>query len=581
LYFGLESLISSSRFIRRRRIFPVTTVPAIVVAKTGIGAYSTPPMLARFLVSWAVRSPEDVTLDPCTGDGVFMEQAADRLIFLGLQDSLANHLVGVEIDEKRADDTSRKLHMRYGTAPKIIPRGFFEVLGGQRPNSFDAVVGNPPFARYRDFVPKNERELAFRFLADFGFKPSKMTNAWVPFLVAAIHLLKPKGRLAMVMPAELLQVSYAAPIREYLHTRFGFIYVVSFSKLVFPSVEQEVILLMGTKGEGRGLHLIEYQDASDLELLHKFRVPQEPVQDSKEKWTQYFLNDSQRGTLRKTLADPRIKRLAEIASVDVGVVTGYNDFFLLDRELVKKWGIESCYLVPVVARTVATTGATFTKEEWRQGRALYLLVVKPEQAVSRNLRKYLAKGERERVNEGYKCSFRDPWYAIPYVWTPDAFLFRQIGALPRIVLNKANITCTDTIHRVQFNNKKQSRAIVSCFYNSLTIACAEMFGRSYGGGVLELMPSEAEKLPIPLVGDGNILGEMDRLVREGSAMSAIEVGDERILHEEFGLSRVTISTIRDAWLSLSKRRKRRYGEKVKSNPTGLMPLGTQQYGTSN
>jgi len=545
----------------------VTTVPAIVVPKTGIGAYSTPSMLARFLVSWAVRSPEDVALDPCTGDGIFMEHAADRLVFLGLQGSLANHLVGVEIDEKRADDTSLKLQLRYGTAPKIIPRGFFGILGSQRPSSFDAVVGNPPFARYRDFVPKNERELAFRFLADFGFKPSKMTNAWVPFLVAAIHLLKPKGRLAMVLPAELLQVSYAAPIREYLHTRFGFINVVSFNKLVFPSVEQEVVLLMGTKGEGRGLHLIEYQDASDLELLHKFHVPQEPVQDSKEKWTQFFLSDVQRSTLRETLGNPRIKRLGEIASVDVGVVTGFNHFFILDRELIQKWGIESRYLVPVVARTAATTGVTFSKEEWRKGRALYLLVVKREQTISRNLRKYIAKGEREKVNKGYKCSLRDRWYSVPYVWTPDAFLFRQIGALPRIVLNKTNTTCTDTIHRVLFKNKKQSSTIVSCFYNSLTIACAEMFGRSYGGGVLELMPSEAEKLPIPLVGDGRALDEIDRLVREGSPLDAIKVGDEQILHEEFGLPRATISTIRDAWVSLSKRRKRRYvgQSEVKAN----------------
>jgi adenine-specific DNA-methyltransferase len=37
------------------------------------------------------------------------------------------------------------------------------------------------------------------------------------------------------------------------------------------------------------------------------------------------------------------------------------------------------------------------------------------------------------------------------------------------------------------------------FYNSLTLVFAETNGRYYGGGVLELTPSEFKKLPIPYI----------------------------------------------------------------------------------
>ena len=49
------------------------------------------------------------------------------------------------------------------------------------------------------------RTIAFQLMGRAGLLPNRLTNSWVPFLVAAMLLLKPHGRLAMVIPAELLQ----------------------------------------------------------------------------------------------------------------------------------------------------------------------------------------------------------------------------------------------------------------------------------------------------------------------------------------------------------------------------------------
>jgi adenine-specific DNA methylase len=49
------------------------------------------------------------------------------------------------------------------------------------------------------------------------------------------------------LPAELLQVSYAKPLRNFLAHFFHKINIISFEKLVFPDIQQEVVLLLCEK----------------------------------------------------------------------------------------------------------------------------------------------------------------------------------------------------------------------------------------------------------------------------------------------------------------------------------------------
>ena len=77
------------------------------------------------------------------------------------------------------------------------------------------MLGNPPFIRYQDF-PEAQRDQALDILSKLGFHPNKLTNAWLFFLLVSVNLLKPNGRIAMVIPAELLQVKYASEARLFL-----------------------------------------------------------------------------------------------------------------------------------------------------------------------------------------------------------------------------------------------------------------------------------------------------------------------------------------------------------------------------
>ena len=50
--------------------------------------------------------------------------------------------------------------------------------------------------------------------------------------------------MALVLPAEILQVSYASQLRSFLADRFGRIDLIACNELFFEKAEQEVILLL-------------------------------------------------------------------------------------------------------------------------------------------------------------------------------------------------------------------------------------------------------------------------------------------------------------------------------------------------
>lgn len=199
------------------------------------GGYYTPPPIARWLCDWAIRSKTDRVLEPSCGDGAFLEAAMRRLAELGADATdIGEQLWGVEIDKTESGKSQRRA-ARVLAAPcllRVWNGDFFEWILAREDRSFDCVVGNPPFIRYQTF-PEPSRSLAMDLLIRHGLRPNKLTNIWVPFVVGAVRMLRPGGRLAMVLPAELLQVSYAGQLRSFLADRFTTIDIVACNELFF------------------------------------------------------------------------------------------------------------------------------------------------------------------------------------------------------------------------------------------------------------------------------------------------------------------------------------------------------------
>jgi adenine-specific DNA-methyltransferase len=171
------------------------------------------------------------------------------------------------------------------------------------------------------------------------------------------------------------------------------------------------------------------------------------------------------------------------------------------------------------------------------------------------VQQYVIEGEEQGFHKGYKCRIRDHWYAVPSIWTPDAFMLRQIHNHPRLILNGTDATSTDTIHRVRFNAKAPPKTVAAAFLNSLTFAFAEVMGRSYGGGVLELEPNEAERLLLPLQDAERLnFDHIDTLVRRGDIEAVLAITDQTLLIEGLKLSQREVATLCNAWRRLRDRR---------------------------
>ncbi len=563
------------------------------------GGYYTLPGVAAWLCDWAVRAASDSILEPSCGDGVFLAAAAERLAELGAgAPAIARQLAGIEIVAAEAAAARERLLGRLGSraAAAVVAGDFFEWwLRPGRPR-FDVAVGNPPFIRYQTF-PEPHRGRAMAILSRLGLKPNRLTNVWVPFAAAAAAALVPGGRLALVLPAELLQVTYAAQLRSFLAARFARIDVIACNELFFAAAEQEVVLLLADgarearDGAAAGGAARSACDACRVALtaartaaevtarppaaVLAVAVPK-TVRHDEEKWLQYFLTAREIDLMRELRGAPAVSALRAHAGVDVGVVTGSNEFFVLTRRRVEELGLEAAACTrPLVSRSAQLKGARITAAEWQAlaaaGERVQLLYLGPPKGSPKGppkgapkeapngaplapaLASYIRQGEAGGVHRGYKCSIRSPWYAVPAAWVPEGFVFRQIHDFPRVVRNEAAATSTDTIHRLTC--RADPELVIANLYTHLTAASAEIEGRSYGGGVLELEPTEAERLLVPArLAVALPLAECDRLVRAGKLGQALDENDRLVLAGELGLSRGDCATLRAIWVKMRDRR---------------------------
>jgi adenine-specific DNA-methyltransferase len=550
------------------------------------GGYYTSSELAAWLCNWAIRKPTENVLEPSCGDGAFLLAAATRLRELGAsKQAVATHLTGIEIIPEQADRARDRVEAVAGkrTRDNVHAGDFFAWWNTAERPKFDVVVGNPPFIRYQTF-PEPHRSVAMALMVEMGLTPNKLTNIWVPFVVGAVANLKPGGRLGLVLPAELLQVSYAAQLRSFLTDRFKSIDIVACNELFFENAEQEVILLLADGALEKAIDdnpcrvtMTESRTVSEITSRSPIEVVRNAqpkiISHDHEKWLKYFLTAEEIAFMRELRASDIVTNLSTHASVDVGVVTGKNEFFVLSSDQIAQLGLEG-YAAPLVSRSVQLKGAKLGKADWRAlsaaGDRVHLLHLAPtkETKPTGALAAYIRAGELNAFHEGYKCSIRAPWYAVPSVWTPDGFMFRQIYDFPRVVLNGSGATSTDTIHRLTCKSQAPERVIANT-YTWLTAASAEIEGRSYGGGVLELEPTEAERLMMPAKLNGALpLGECDKLTRAGRLNDVLEQNAKIVLMGHLGLSKRDCLALKAIWEKMRDRRlaRRRSGRSATSGP---------------
>jgi hypothetical protein len=353
-----------------------------------------------------------------------------------------------------------------------------------------------------------------------------------------------------------------------LRGEFRRVAVIAFEERVFPSAQEEVVLVL-CDGRGEGPSDLEFFSCPTLAELDVCRLlrgrrRERCAGEQRGKLLFELLDAETQAVYARAEATERVGRLGDLAGVDIGTVTGANAFFLLSRDAAE--AVHPTLLRPVVSRAAHVRCARFTNADYRRlvegGAPCRLLLadgLMPQEVLT-TIEDRIADGEADRLHLRNKCRGRSPWWAIKPPRRqpiPDLLMTYCAHEHPRIILNEAGVMHTNTLHGVTVLSRGLARRLAAGFYNSLTMLSTELLARSYGGGVLKLEPTEAEALLMPPLSGWDargLLARVDRCVRAGDLEGALNAVDPLVLGEALGFGSMEIAALRRGAERLRKRR---------------------------
>lgn len=465
-------------------------------ARKARGAFFTPAGITQHLAEWAIRSADDRVLEPSTGEAAFLEAAVTRLKALGSSSPVVD---GVEIHAPSAH-AAESIVATAGGRAQIQISDFFLVEAAA---SYDAIIGNPPFIRYQEWTGEQRDRARFAALQQ-GVALTGLASSWAAFVAHSAGFLKPGGRLGLVLPAELLSVNYAAPIRRFLLENFASVELVVFDEQVFPDAEADTVLV---KADGWK------QQPADHAMLRQTRNAQTlstldagtswaPL-DTTARWTPMALSPSTAGVVEQLRAEGQFLPLSEYGDTSLGAVTGGNRFFALSPQRVRELGIPRRDLLRISPpgsahlRGLALTDRAMSRLG-QAGEPTWLLY--PSSTPSAATLQYIAFGHATGVDEAYKCRVRKPWWKVPVLTAPDLFLTYMNADTARLTTNTAGARHLNSVHGVYLTEAYRDLArdvLPVASLNTMTLLSAELVGRSYGGGILKIEPREADRWLMP------------------------------------------------------------------------------------
>jgi hypothetical protein len=174
----------------------------------------------------------------------------------------------------------RRVELEFGCTPgiklKVVQADFLEWACDyrrRRQSLFDCIVMNPPFSA------RKHRWLSLAGLAGIvgPFAVPQTGPVEAGFVLGAISLLKPGGRLLAVLPASLVTAPCLGWIREFMAAHGAIRHVHELPRFTFPKIESRIYLVVYEKGR---------QQNKILLLNHDLLKPEEMLIEAQGKLSQ-------------------------------------------------------------------------------------------------------------------------------------------------------------------------------------------------------------------------------------------------------------------------------------------------------
>lgn len=473
------------------------------------GQFWTPAWVAKAMVAYALAAGASQIFDPAVGAGAFFE-AARELSRHALREI---SLFGTEIDPSaiaRARDSVT-------SETDLSHVEIREFVLDPPARTFDAIVANPPYLRHHRLPHEYKERLRAFGRGTIGRPLDGRTGFHVYFLLRALLLLRPNGRLAFIMPSDTCEGVFADALWNWITRNYRLEGVITFAPEATPfrGVDTNPIVFL----------IRNAKPTSDL----KWARCLEPETHSLLEWTRSDLKSiptDALSVLERNLSEalstglsrpPAPRRsncptLGDFARVMRGIATGANEFFFLTRETTQTLKLPKEYFVTAIGRTRDVDGDEVTSrtiaELEAKGRPtrLFSPPMLEFEMYPAPVKEYIALGENLGLSSRPLIASRKPWYKMESRQTPP-ILFAYLGRRSaRFVRNYADLVPLTGFLCVFPRNEDPEfvEALWSVLRHPRTVENLHLVGKSYGSGAIKVEPRSLERLPIP----GDLLSEV-------------------------------------------------------------------------
>jgi SAM-dependent methyltransferase len=344
--------------------------------RKALGQYATPEQIAATMASWIDQPGVTTYVDPAVGTGALLRAVAERH-----GGTTAARLLGGELDEAAAAIARTELAPLTTHGSEVRVGDFFDAPL----EPWTAVSCNPPYLN----LSKVDRRDDYRAIVarDAGIEFAGAPNLALLFSARLLAFLAPGGRLALLVPSELLDQRTAGPLKAALIARGLLRGVIVFDEAesVFADADTTAtVLLLERPVDGTPLPasvaLLRVNAQTDPDLLDAATIDRWERLDAGDladhahgRWTLVFRAEHQ------LTLEPDDVRLGEIVTITSPQNTGWDAFFIRSGAEWASLGIDRRHLVPVIAwkRLIPLSGpidAEWIRAMEAANERIYLLV---------------------------------------------------------------------------------------------------------------------------------------------------------------------------------------------------------------
>lgn len=460
--------------------------------------FFTPIHIANLMCQWVCREGELEILDPALGLGIFAEEAF----------KLNNSITFVSFEK---DDIVFSYASTYKN--KIIRKGKDYLLEDWE-HKYDGILCNPPYFKFHNY--ENKKYLKY-ISENVKVKLSGYSNIYVLFLIKSLCQLKKQGRMAYIIPSEFMNANYGVAIKEYLlkskMLRHVFVFNSEFS--VFDNaITTTAILFFANDENSDEISFSTISDSSELRKIEDFIMSYKNYRgdfyysinsiDPNEKWENLYS--------RKENMYSNLVPFSKFAKVKRGIATGANDFFVFNKEKIKKTGIPEKYFDICLCKS-NYIHSSFLDDDIvynlkKYNCDIYLLNISND--LDFRLNKYIKNGERKGYNLRYLTRNRSPWYSMEKKEISPILVSVFNRNKVKFIRNDANVSNLTTFHSL-YPTRTHMDDINLLFAYLLTDTAKDLLEynkRTYGNGLNKFEPNDINK---SLIVDLDIIPRVEKM----------------------------------------------------------------------